>query len=339
MAVYKVPQDVEAEDKLLGPFSFRQFIYLIIAVVALAIAYWLAKMFAPLALIPLPVIIFFGALALPLKKDQPMETYLAALVSFYLKPRKRVWQADGVQSLIEIVEPKIVEEHRTKDITQDEAERRLSYLANLVDSRGWAVRGVDAQQTASAMLPDAYNEAQQASDILDDDSKVAHNFDTMIDQANIKRRQEAVALMNQPPTLPPIPAIPDPYSNLPTPGTQFEATPIEVNGRLTFNPYPEAMRQAVIHPSSPTSPKPQAAPNQAQPAQPQPQAQPAVQSTQPQSSAPSEETPTTSQPIVSPDIMDLVNSSGLSVETIENRAKKIRKKLEASDGEVVISLR
>ena len=31
MAQYKVPQDVEADDKLLGPFSFRQFVYLLIA--------------------------------------------------------------------------------------------------------------------------------------------------------------------------------------------------------------------------------------------------------------------------------------------------------------------
>ncbi|TAL14698.1 hypothetical protein EPN95_02230, partial [Patescibacteria group bacterium] len=30
MAQYKVPQDVEADDKLIGPFSFRQFVYLII---------------------------------------------------------------------------------------------------------------------------------------------------------------------------------------------------------------------------------------------------------------------------------------------------------------------
>ena len=39
MAVYKVAQDVEAEDKLLGPFSFRQFIYLIIVVIAIALAW------------------------------------------------------------------------------------------------------------------------------------------------------------------------------------------------------------------------------------------------------------------------------------------------------------
>ena len=32
MGQYRVPQDVEAEDKILGPFSFRQFVYLMIGV-------------------------------------------------------------------------------------------------------------------------------------------------------------------------------------------------------------------------------------------------------------------------------------------------------------------
>ena len=90
MAEYKVAQDVEAEDKLLGPFSFRQFIYLIVVAIAGALAWGLAQIFVGLAIIPLPIILFFGALALPLRKDQPMEIYLAAIVSFYLKPRKRL---------------------------------------------------------------------------------------------------------------------------------------------------------------------------------------------------------------------------------------------------------
>ena len=92
MSVYKVPQDVEAEDKLLGPFSFRQFIFLIIAVVSLGAAYILARILLPLGLIPVPIALFFGALALPLRKDQPMEVYLAAVISFMLKPKKRLWQ-------------------------------------------------------------------------------------------------------------------------------------------------------------------------------------------------------------------------------------------------------
>ena len=78
MAVYKVPQDVEADDKLIGPFSFRQFIYLVIVAMAIMMAWGLAQLFVPLAVLPLPIVVFFGALALPLRKDQPMEIYMAA---------------------------------------------------------------------------------------------------------------------------------------------------------------------------------------------------------------------------------------------------------------------
>src|SRR5680860_524063 len=145
MAVYKVPQDVEADDKLIGPFSFRQFVYLIIVTLAVAMAWGLAQLFIPLAIIPLPFIIFFGALALPLRKDQPMEIYMAAMLSFYLKARKRLWEPDGIESLIEITVPKIVDVQRTKDISQGEAQRRFSYLAEIVDSQGWAVRGAGVQ--------------------------------------------------------------------------------------------------------------------------------------------------------------------------------------------------
>src|SRR5450830_833149 len=156
MAVYKVPQDVEADDKLIGPFSFRQFVYLIIVAMAIALAWWLAQLFVLLVIIPLPIILFFGAIALPLRKDQPMEVYMAAMVSFYLKPRKRLWDADGIDSLIEITVPKTVDIQLTKDISRGEAEERLGYLAQIVDSQGWAVRGQGVQAPNSAMNTDIY---------------------------------------------------------------------------------------------------------------------------------------------------------------------------------------
>ena len=45
MAQYKVPQDVEADDKLLGPFNFRQFIYLLIVAALIALAWALGQLF------------------------------------------------------------------------------------------------------------------------------------------------------------------------------------------------------------------------------------------------------------------------------------------------------
>ena len=96
MAIYKVPQDVEAEDKLLGPFTFRQFIYLLIVAAMGFLAFVLWQILPILAIIPAPIILFFAALALPLRKDQPMETYLAAIISLTLllkvwKP-KQIWR-------------------------------------------------------------------------------------------------------------------------------------------------------------------------------------------------------------------------------------------------------
>ena len=68
MAQYKVPQDVEADDKLLGPFSFRQFVYLLIAggCIALAVAFF--QIFPLLAIVPVLPALFFIILALPLKR-------------------------------------------------------------------------------------------------------------------------------------------------------------------------------------------------------------------------------------------------------------------------------
>ncbi|MBQ6486422.1 PrgI family protein [Candidatus Saccharibacteria bacterium] len=183
MARYKVPQDVEAEDKLLGPFTFRQFIYLLIAAAGIAGAWGLFQLFPLLALIPLPFVIFFGVLALPLKKDQPMETYLAAVVSFYLKPNRRVWLPGQRESTILITAPKQVEKSRTRNITEDEATHRLSFLANIVDTEGYAIR----ENGNSSMREEYAAEANAVEDVLDTENPV---IDRIIEQEQTNRKRE-----------------------------------------------------------------------------------------------------------------------------------------------------
>lgn len=196
MAVYKVPQDVEADDKLIGPFSFRQFVYLIIVAISIGLAWGLAQIFIALFLLPLPIILFFGALALPLRKDQPMEVYLAAIVSFHLKPKKRLWQSDGMQELVEIVAPRTVDIQRTKNLSQNEAEQRLSYLAQIADTQGWAVRGVAALPTQNTpMNDDLYYEAQQISDVLDGTSRIGQNLVSKIASTETERREAVITQM------------------------------------------------------------------------------------------------------------------------------------------------
>ena len=299
MSVYKVPQDVEAEDKLLGPFSFRQFIFLIIAIASLGIAYALGQALLPLALLPLPVALFFGALALPLKKDQPMEVYLAAIISFMMKPKRRLWQPDGKEFLVEVTAPKVEEKVYGSKYDQEEVQRRLSYLANLVDSRGWSIRGVSDPD--SPMQADLYNEAQRADDLLDEGSATAQNIERLVNESDVRRREEAIQRMNQATT---------------TPQNQvFQATPADDNleeqmaSSMHTNPYP-SMHQSTLSPIS-------------------------------QSPAPPTNTQQTIPTDISPAIMDLANNhQDLSIETLQREANRIasnEKKKEME--EVVISLR
>lgn len=305
MSVYKVPQDVEAEDKLLGPFSFRQFIFLIIAVVSLGVAYILARILLPLGLIPVPIALFFGALALPLRKDQPMEVYLAAVISFMLKPKRRLWQPDGIEYLVEVTAPKTEETTRRNSYDQEEVQRRLSYLANLVDSRGWSIRGVNNPN--SSMQADLYNEAQTAFDPLDETGATAQNIANLIDQSDARRRQAMIQTMSS--------AQPAAINNLPgenqpdieqSIASNMSATPYPTMRQSTLIPLDEIPVRLAAEPSAPTAP------------------------------------PQTSLDSVSPAIMDLArNHSDFSVQTIQRVANEIEqreKKAKETEGEVVISL-
>ena len=319
MAEYKVAQDVEAEDKLIGPFSFRQFIYLIIAAVAVALAWGLGQVFIGLAIIPLPVIIFFTVLALPLRKDQPMEIYVAAIISYRLKPRKRVWSPDGIESLIEITVPKAVDEHLTKDLSQMETEKRLSYLADIADTKGWSIRHTTEPTPNSSMVSDQYYAAQQTVGMLDEDGSVARKFDAMISRADQERHDRIIQNMyyqaqTQAPT-------PQPTTNQ-APNDNVGDTAAQNDEHLPkFNPYP-TIHQSVIQPTSQQSNTTANNPIQAS-------------STEP--TKPAEPTANTSATAASDDIISLANNSGLSIAALQHEVDRVKQKKE--DSEVFISLR
>lgn len=270
MSRYKVAQDVEAEDKILGPFSFRQFIYLLVAAAGIALAWGLSQVFLPLAVIPVPIILLFGALALPLRKDQPMEVYLAAVVSFYTKPRRRMWQPDGINSLIEITVPEKVEIERTKNLSQDEAERRLAYLSQLADTHGWSIRHTRVPDAQGSMISDVYFEAQQTSDMFDDNSSEARAMTRRIEQSNQARRRAAIERMQAPAAALPAVADGQPLQQAPVPyqpawpQTQpqpYQAAPqpaptIPPQATPPYQPPVDAAGFAPVSPPQPRMPEP-----------------------------------------------------------------------------------
>ncbi len=356
MAVYKVPQDVEAEDKLLGPFSFRQFIFLMIVAAAVGVAMVLSKIALPLILIPAPIIVFFTVLALPLKKDQPMEVYLAAIISFMLKPKVRLWQPDGMDRLIEVIAPPPDEKEYSKGYSQEEVQTRLSYLANVVDSRGWSVRG---GATTSSMQDELYLEAQSMQGSFEEGSVRSQQINMLLNKTNDEYRQQLVSLVSQPvpqpqptpqytaPTMA-LPQTPQPTATAysaypqygsPTPAVSTGYTPMHIEQpadntediKLVVNPYP-SMNQAVLQPLGVTTPAAPATTDAVIDQLPQQRTEASLDAT--------EKAPKPSEEMVSPAIIDLAtNHEDLSVETLGREAARIKKKELKESEEIVISLR
>lgn len=157
MGQYKVPQDVEAEDKLLGPLSLRQFIYAIIALMWGALMWQIFKAFLPLAVIlTIPVSGIFLALAFGKKEGQTFENYFIALVRFWAMPRKRFWMKDTGTVIIKEPPPP---EKKSEEIERDPIAVRgqLQQLALILETQGYLPKDPLVQ------LPDTSSQAAQLS--------------------------------------------------------------------------------------------------------------------------------------------------------------------------------
>ena len=245
MAQYKVPQDVEADDKLLGPFNFRQFIYLLIVAALIALAWAIGQIFPLFAILPIIPALFLLILALPLRKDQPMETYIAALISFYTKPNKRYWFPGQRESTIQITVPKTVEKVLTRDITEEEAGRRLSFLANVVDSEGMSIKEGLSAPADSPIRDEFIAEAESTPDIFE--NYHSEQLSTDLTSEADRHRAEVVEQMRA------AIAANNPLDGTPEPATEEQPATPKFNTANLTQPTPPAP-SPVVQPDVPVEP-------------------------------------------------------------------------------------
>lgn len=214
MATHMVPQDVEAEDKLVGFLSLKQFIMTVLGIGFGYLTFFFFTKIHPLAaLIWLPPTLVFFVLGLYQRKDQPIEVFLASALTFYFKPRKRKWDQEGHEEQVIITAPPVVEHHYTKDFTGAEAASRLQSLSTMMDSRGWASkRHADWQNPQLATAAESENRLvqpaeapgqmafqqnyMQPADVMDESSSlVARDFEHKITQADTSAISRAMQVM------------------------------------------------------------------------------------------------------------------------------------------------
>lgn len=367
MATYKVLQDIESEDKLFGPFTLKQFIFGAVTIVLAFIEFRILVVAMPIyiklpfLLLFLPPIVLFGFLAAPLGRDQPNDVWLLARLRFLFKPRARIWNQDGVSELVTITAPKQDTHVYTNQISQTEVKSRLQALANTVDTRGWAVKNVNANLfmqpgylTTNSNSDRLINPADlpqdvpatditAADDILDPmANSVAQNLDAMMHQAASTQRQQAQALVSQATQPAPV-AAQDFWQTDGNDASDTLPAPVPPN-LATFS------NQPVVAPGTDDAVKPaeasaeeEAFGHQLAEQHKQDNAfisdrmhvvQPLHDSEGNPVQAPA---PGQSQPSVNPAVQALAGNNDWNVSTIANEAKRLNQKKD--DGEVTISLR
>lgn len=215
MGTYKVIQDIEAEDTLIGWMTPRQAIYAAIVIISAFLwfmfatngAWWLGFIF-------LPHMILFTVLAGPFVHDQPSEVWLLAKIKFFLKPRKRIWDQSGIKELVTITVPKKIERTLTDGLSQKEVKSRLEALANTIDSRGWAIKNINTNLYAQPsyvtapsdrLIDQSYlpqevpdYEISPVADVLDTaNNPVAQQMQQMVAQSTVAHKQQLMSMMQQ----------------------------------------------------------------------------------------------------------------------------------------------
>jgi hypothetical protein len=88
---FQVPQFIEAETKLIGPLTLRQFLFVAGGVSTTALAYILLNgiLFAVVAIL---VVAFYGSLAFVKVDGQPFLNYIAFVVAYLLGSKRYIYR-------------------------------------------------------------------------------------------------------------------------------------------------------------------------------------------------------------------------------------------------------
>lgn len=105
---YKVPQNIDMQDRIVGPLTMLQFIY---AVIGGGICYGIFSSGLPkilVILIDLPLALFIMALIFLKINERPFLDFVISVIQYQGAPKQRVWQHQVMPDLtVETYKPRV----------------------------------------------------------------------------------------------------------------------------------------------------------------------------------------------------------------------------------------
>lgn len=95
---FEVPQFIEIEDKIIGPFTWKQFIYIAGGAGAVAVLYFVLP-FILFAIIGLPIAALAGFLAFHKINNRPFSVFLESMVTYVMGNKLYLWKKKDAQTV------------------------------------------------------------------------------------------------------------------------------------------------------------------------------------------------------------------------------------------------
>ncbi|MDP3142914.1 MAG: PrgI family protein, partial [Candidatus Omnitrophota bacterium] len=89
---YQVPQFIELEDRIIGPLTLKQFLYLAFAG-ALLFVFWFLFAFYIWIIIALPIAALAATFAFLKINDRPFIYFFLAFIKYFTKPKLYIFSA------------------------------------------------------------------------------------------------------------------------------------------------------------------------------------------------------------------------------------------------------
>ena len=128
---FEVPQFIEIEDKIFGPLTWRQFLYLG-GGIGMAVAMFITLPFILFVLLGLPLAILAGALAFYPVNNRPFSFFLEAIMNYLKGQRQYLWRSKSAD-IIHTARPKdqSVPQYATPPVSQSSIDRPKKDIASL----------------------------------------------------------------------------------------------------------------------------------------------------------------------------------------------------------------
>lgn len=189
---YKVPQNVDIEDKVIAGLTLRQFGFLMVAgALVLALKFIMVGNLSFLFL-PLAIVIGGGGIAFAFVKinDRPFELFVIAAARTLFTPGKRYWEKDT-----EVEIPKHTETAHTRETVKSkknvkDVRSSLEKLATVVDSGG-TVDLLEDVSRAHNIKTDTKPDPIAVADILQKTEEPQEHLDKYLEEAKSYVKENA----------------------------------------------------------------------------------------------------------------------------------------------------